>query len=439
MNYNSIAKILCAGLLTLVVASCKESETEIEQVLPEIPTGPETEPEVGAVMPGWREGYFELHSISSGRGEANFYIFPDGTSMLVDCGGSLVTQAICDAKNDGGVTPARPGWDISCAQVLASYISKFNPRGANVDYFMNSHFDEDHMGSYALKYDEYQDFPTHPVGNFLMNGLAELGTLVKFDKIIDRGYTVPINRGTEDRFKDYQRFLKWTIETQGTVYETALPGHVDQVVMKYNPDKFKNFQVRILCASGYAWSGVGQESVRTIPLAREDVKKASADENIYSIAFQLDYGDFNLYSAGDLQYEHRTGYEWTDGEAQIAPLLGEVEVMKGSHHGSSNANGEEILNALRPQTVWVNPWRTQQPGAPAVQRMVTANPDVNIFCTTMDEGSKAPLRPFADNFKSLDGHIVMRIYPDGHYMVYILDDTDMNYKVKAIFGPYQSK
>ena len=71
--------------------------------------------------------------------------------------------------------------------------------------------------------------------------------------------------------------------------------------------------------------------------------------------------------------------------------------------------------------------------------MVNANPDVNIFCTNIDEGSKAPLAPYADNFKCWNGHVVMRVYPDGHYMVYVLDDNDQNYKVKSIFGPYQSK
>ncbi len=425
------------GILSAGFAGCSDNEENI--IRPVIPTGPETEPAVGEVMPGWREGYFEIHSISSGRGEANLYIYPDGTSLLIDAAGSLVTQQICDDKSAGGVTPARPGWHISSTDVIADYITHYNPRGANVDYYLNSHFHEDHMGSWPEKYDEYADFPKHPQGNFYLNGIAGLGTKIKFDKIIDRGYTLPVTMGTEDRIKDYQRFLKWTMSTNGTMYEKALPGHDDQIVMKYNPGKYPQFKTRILCASGYAWTGNGTETRRTIPVLREDITKASPDENIYSVALQIDYGNFNLYTAGDLQHEHRTGYEWMDAEEQIVPVVGEVEVMKASHHGSTNANSVNLINKLRPQTVWVNPWRTEQPGAPAVQRMVNANPDVNIFCTNIDEGSKAPLAPYADNFKCWNGHVVMRVYPDGHYMVYVLDDNDQNYKVKSIFGPYQSK
>lgn len=436
MKYNSTLTCSLALILSACFVSCNDNDTDT--VTPAIPTGPEIEPTIGEVMPCWREGYLEVHSISSGRGEANLYIFPDGTSLLVDAAGSLVTQEICDSKNAGGVTPARPGWGIPSAQVIADYIRKFNPRGANIDYYLNSHFDEDHMGSWPEKYDEYKDFNRHPVGNFYMNGLAQLGTLVKIDKIIDRGYTLPENRGTEDRFKDYQRFLKWTITSNGTVYEKALPGHTDQVVMKYNPGAYPDFRLRILCASGYAWTGIGSETKRTIPHKREEIAKADAEENIYSVAFQLDYGNFNLYSAGDIQHEHRSGYEWTDAEAQIVPVVEKVEVMKASHHGSTNANSEAILDKLRPQTVWVNPWRTEQPGAPAVKRMVDVNPDVNIFCTNIAEGSKAPLSPYADNFKSWNGHVVIRVRPDGDYMIYILDDNDQNYKVKSIHGPYKS-
>lgn len=85
-----------------------------------------------------------------------------------------------------------------------------------------------------------------------MNGIAKLGTLLNFTKIIDRGYTLPINMGTDDRIKDYQRFLKWSMDTKGLIYEVAKPGHDDQIVMRYNPSAYPDFKIRILCASGYA-------------------------------------------------------------------------------------------------------------------------------------------------------------------------------------------
>ncbi len=37
------------------------------------------------------------------------------------------------------------------------------------------------------------------------------------------------------------------------------------------------------------------------------------------------------------------------------------------------------------------------------------------------------------------GHVVIRVEPGGDsYHVFILDDSDESFKVKAVFGPYQS-
>ena len=41
---------------------------------------------VGQPLPAWKEGYLELHHINTGRGSSAYYIFPDGTTMLVDAG-----------------------------------------------------------------------------------------------------------------------------------------------------------------------------------------------------------------------------------------------------------------------------------------------------------------------------------------------------------------
>jgi len=42
--------------------------------------------QIGKAYRGWHEGEMDLHHIYTGRGESNFMIFPDGTSMLVDAG-----------------------------------------------------------------------------------------------------------------------------------------------------------------------------------------------------------------------------------------------------------------------------------------------------------------------------------------------------------------
>ncbi|NJL13878.1 MAG: hypothetical protein HC913_13325 [Microscillaceae bacterium] len=37
-------------------------------------------------LPEWQPGYFDLHHINTGRGNAAYLVFPDGTSLLVDAG-----------------------------------------------------------------------------------------------------------------------------------------------------------------------------------------------------------------------------------------------------------------------------------------------------------------------------------------------------------------
>ena len=38
------------------------------------------------IFPAWEEGEMDIHHINTGRGEAVFCIFPDGTTMLIDAG-----------------------------------------------------------------------------------------------------------------------------------------------------------------------------------------------------------------------------------------------------------------------------------------------------------------------------------------------------------------
>ena len=40
----------------------------------------------GKTWPGWKKGQFQVHFIYTGVAESMFYIFPDGTTMLLDCG-----------------------------------------------------------------------------------------------------------------------------------------------------------------------------------------------------------------------------------------------------------------------------------------------------------------------------------------------------------------
>ena len=37
-------------------------------------------------LPEWKEGYMDIHTIATGRGDATFIVMPDGTTLLIDAG-----------------------------------------------------------------------------------------------------------------------------------------------------------------------------------------------------------------------------------------------------------------------------------------------------------------------------------------------------------------
>src|SRR3982751_5189516 len=60
---------------------------------------------VGRPLPAWQKGYLDLHHINTGRGNAAFYIFPDGTTMLLDAGELDPSSPRTTSKRN---TPIRP-------------------------------------------------------------------------------------------------------------------------------------------------------------------------------------------------------------------------------------------------------------------------------------------------------------------------------------------
>ena len=44
------------------------------------------DPVVGEAYPAWESGHFQIHMIYTGVAESQLIIFPDGTSILIDCG-----------------------------------------------------------------------------------------------------------------------------------------------------------------------------------------------------------------------------------------------------------------------------------------------------------------------------------------------------------------
>jgi beta-lactamase superfamily II metal-dependent hydrolase len=74
-------------------------------------------------------------------------------------------------------------------------------------------------------------------------------------------------------------------------------------------------------------------------------------ENDYSIGVVLSYGDFDEWLGGDLdgEYAGGFGYIYHDIELSTAPEVGDVDVLKANHHGSSHSSSATFINQLDPE------------------------------------------------------------------------------------------
>ena len=441
-------------LLALAAAACKKpaEPTPTPTPPPQDETGPAVV-KVGEVLPAWEEGWLDIHSINGGRGESFYYILPDGTTMLIDAAGAPQNEYTGDKTG----FPSKPSVTVGSGMVIAHYLKHFAPKVSDgkIDYFMASHYHGDHIGAWRDAWQTTYKWAYNSEGGFVINGLPEVGMDIPIVKIIDRGdwgdrpSSEYFETGGVKRYQNYIKFVEWSAKKYGTVRETFQVGRDDQIVLKHDPSKYAGFSVRNIAAGGNIWTGNGT-GVNTsyVPSTAECLKHAmetdwNIGENIYSCVIHLKYGYFDFFTGGDIQYNGRSTYAWKDIEAPIAKVMGKVEVMKASHHGTANTNSKELLTVLKPDVMIAATWQDVQPNPATMQRFIDANKEVKLFATNM---APANLQLLQDNgiasnrFSATQGHIVVRVEPSKvKYWVFVLDDNNEQYKVKAKFGPFRAQ
>ena len=97
----------------------------------------------GEVLPAWTPGTLDIHQIVTGRGNAAFMVFPDGTTLLLDAGDAGDTEYDRLHADDAD---QRPNASRTPAQWVARYIRQMAGSDARLDYAVITHFHPDHMG-----------------------------------------------------------------------------------------------------------------------------------------------------------------------------------------------------------------------------------------------------------------------------------------------------
>jgi glyoxylase-like metal-dependent hydrolase (beta-lactamase superfamily II) len=101
---------------------------------------------VGDILADWTFGTLDIHHINTGRGDATFMIFPDGTTMIYDAGSQDPTEPRTNSPRN---TLPKPSGDRAPGEWIARYIEHIHPDRSSpvVDYAVISHFHGDHMGT----------------------------------------------------------------------------------------------------------------------------------------------------------------------------------------------------------------------------------------------------------------------------------------------------
>jgi len=390
---------------------------------------------IGEVLPPWSPGTLDIHHINTGKGDSAFLILPDGTTLLVDAGAS--------DRLPPRITPPKPDGSRQPGEWIARYIRHMLAHDASpaIDYGFNTHFHGDHLGSLGPQ------SRTSESGQYKLTGFTEVGENVPIRKMLDRGwpnynYPQPLD---DPMIANYSAFLKWQIAHAGMEVEQLEPGRNDQIVLLREPQKYPNFEIRNIAANGEIWTGVGSDTRRHFPPLQDASPDEYPTENMCSMAIRLSYGPFDYYTGGDmpgLQFDG-TGPAWWDVETPVAQAVGPVEACVLNHHGNRDSTNPFFVSSLRPQVFIVPVWSANHPGEDVAGRLYSTRlypGPRDVFATNLFEENRIVIGANLERFKSMQGHILIRVAPGGEsFQVIILDDSHESYKVKAIHGPYLAR
>ena len=386
----------------------------------------------GEVLPPWSPGMLDIHRISTGKGDAVLYIFPDGTTMLADPGAT--------GRQPPRVTAQRPDSSRTPGEWVVRYLRRMLPRGTEaLDYALITHFHGDHMG------DVLPTSKAAASGKYRLTGITEVGDAIPIRKLFDRNwpdydYPAPI---TGPMMENYRAFTEAQKTTTGMQTERFAPGRDDQIVLLRDRAKYPGFEIRNIAANGEIWTGLGTVTRAHFPPVKDTPRADRPSENMCTIAFRLSYGKFDYFAGGDMPGIPDEGApQWHDVETPVAKAVGPVDVAVLNHHGSIDSENAFFLSALRPRVQVFSVWSPGQPGPRVWHRLLSKRlypGPRDVFATNMHEAVKIVI-PDMSAMKSEHGHIVIRVVAGGaQYNVFILDDTAETFKITAVHGPYESQ
>ncbi len=109
------------------------------------------------------------------------------------------------------------------------------------------------------------------------------------------------------------------------------------------------------------------------------------DANAKSIGLLITYGKFTFFVAGDLGGISKHKYI----ENKIAPFIGNIDVLRVSHHGSHTSTDEPFLSVVKPEVALISTGSDNNYGHPrksVIEHLKSSNPNIKIYQT--EEGDQ---------------------------------------------------
>ncbi len=369
----------------------------------------------------WQEGYMDIHQISTGRGNVAWLVLPDGTTMLVDMGdlgADDYSQEIMEPKPSAAKSPAE--W-------VAQYIKRFSgtlPNGTDIDYAFITHFHGDHIGS-------FDNTAVSQPGSYKLHGITHLAKLVDIDKVVDRGwpnYSYPSSSqvaSSNGGFSNYSSFMaeRDKNKKQNEQFKT---GAADQFVLKYDAESYPGFSVRNIAGNLYVWTGSGTGTKK--------LDLDTNDENEYSCAIRIVYGDFSWYTGGDLKNSNT--------ENEVAKVCGPTDAVVCNHHAYKDAMSNSFIRQMQAKAYIIPVWDYYHPESEPLRWMLSTDlypGDRMVFAAGLVNNNRLRLGENGEKIKPA-GHIVIRVYEDGDtWQVFVLNDSDEDYEIIYKTDVLQSK
>ncbi len=384
-----------------------------------LPDGPTIEK---SYVEEWQEGWLDIHQISTGRGNVAWMIMPDGTTMLVDMGdlgADNYQQEIMNPKPSASKSPAE--W-------VAQYIENFSKpleKGTKTDYAFITHFHGDHIGSFD------NTAISRPGMAYKLHGITHLAELVDIDKVVDRGwpdYNYPSAEqvsSSNGGLGNYTSFMKLRNDN-GKTNEQFVVGSDTQFPLKYDPDSYPEFSVRNVAGNLDVWTGTGTGT--------SHMSFSTTDENEFSCAIRISYGDFSWYTGGDIKSSLT--------EDAVAKACGPTDVVVCNHHAYKDAMHNSFVRQMQAKAYVIPVWDYYHPEAEPLRWMLSTDlypGDRMVFAAGLVENNRIRLGENGEKIKPA-GHIMVRVYEGGDtWQVFVLNDSGTDYEIIYKTDILQSK